>query len=149
MASINVYGVFWAGGPRSQVTNSWRFACICGRHLQRCFRNRKIDNQLGIAKGRTSTNQSPDRTTVNETPGRHHSRQITGTISTQETANLQHFRNNSWSSHLWRCLPQMQVKCQEFVTWDYDPPARKTPYTERNLLPLRNGEQTPKEHSSM
>ena len=32
---INVYGVFWAGGPWSQVTNSWIFTCICSRHLQR------------------------------------------------------------------------------------------------------------------
>ena len=30
-----VYDVFWAGGLWSQVTNSWCFICICGRHLQR------------------------------------------------------------------------------------------------------------------
>ena len=35
MAGIKVYGVFRAGGPWSQVTNSWHFAYICGRHLQR------------------------------------------------------------------------------------------------------------------
>ena len=55
---------------------------------------------------------------------------VTDTTSTETTANLRHFRSNSWSSHLWRCLPQMQTKFQEFVTWDHDPPARKTPYTE-------------------
>ena len=40
--------------------------------------------------------------------------------------NLLHFRSNSWSSHLWRCLPQIQAKRQEFVTWDHDPRVRKT-----------------------
>ena len=35
MAGINIFGVLRAGGPWSQVTNSWNFACICGRHLQR------------------------------------------------------------------------------------------------------------------
>jgi hypothetical protein len=59
------------------------------------LRNRKIGNQSGIAKGRISTNQSPGRTTANEKPGRHSSRQVPGTISTQEKANLHHFRNNS------------------------------------------------------
>jgi hypothetical protein len=59
------------------------------------LKNRKIGNQLGIAKGRISTNQSPDRTTANETPGRHSSRQVPGTVSTHEKANLHHFRNDN------------------------------------------------------
>ena len=56
-------------------------------------------------------------------------RQVPGTIRTQEKVNLHHFRNDSWSSHLWRCLPQMQVKRQELITWDHAPPARKTSCT--------------------
>ena len=42
------------------------------------LRNRKIGNQLGIAKGRISTNQSPGRKTANESLGRHSSRQVPG-----------------------------------------------------------------------
>ena len=52
-----------------------------------------------------------------------------------KTANLQLFRNNSWSSHLWRYLPLLQAKRQEFLTWDHGPPTRKTPYA---LMPAVN-----------
>ena len=36
-------------------------------------------------------------------------------------ANFRHFRSNSWSSHIWSWLPQMQAKRQEFVIWDDGP----------------------------
>ena len=44
------------------------------------------------------------------------------------------FRSISWSSHFWRCLPQMQAKCQEFLPWDQGPPAWKTPYTLMSVI---------------
>ena len=39
IVSYIAHGVFQANGPWSQVMNSWRFACICGRHLQSCCFN--------------------------------------------------------------------------------------------------------------
>ena len=49
-------------------------------------------------------------------PGPHSNSDITDAISRGTRVNVWQFRSNNWSSHLWRCLPQIQEKCQEFVT---------------------------------
>jgi hypothetical protein len=57
------------------------------------IRNRKITKetcmQSGVSNCRTSTNQSQGRATANETPGRYRINDVTHTISTRTTANLQ------------------------------------------------------------
>ena len=48
-----------------------------------------------------------------------------------------HFRSNSWSSHLWRCLPQMYTKCQEMYLRPR-PPSLEDPYTSMTAVKALN-----------
>ena len=83
-----MYDVFRACGPWSQVTNSWRFACI---FRGGCFFLLKVGCFLRTYSA-----------CCDVLPASHW----------QETANLQHFRNNSWNSHLWRLQSQILYACQ-------------------------------------
>ena len=99
-----------SSGLWSHVTNSWRFACIYDRRLQRWLL------QLLLLK----------LTVVSLLIGSVTSLLWCCSSVSLAVVNLWHFRS---SSHLWRCLPQMQAEHQEFVTWDHGSPVRKTPYT--------------------
>ena len=140
------------GGLWSQVTNSWHFACICGRHLQRwllqllflkcrrlAFALLFIASLMSLLWCRPGVSMAVVLIGccfafsyiwfVACSLGRHRSSDVTDAISRETRVNLWHLRSNSWSSYLWRCLPQMQAKRQEFVTWDHGPNAWKILYT--------------------
>ena len=57
-------------------------------------------------------------------------------VSSEVTVSVLNFWNNSWSSHLWRCLPQMQAKLQGFPTWEHCPPAWKISYKSLYIVSL-------------
>ena len=96
---IYVNYIFRAVGMCSQDTISWSFACISGRHPQRWL--------VQLSKLCFSVLR------------------LFFVCYLRRSLLPKPLEKQRWSSHFWKCLPKMQAKRQEFVTWELGPPPRK------------------------